>query len=60
MIKVSLKGDEREFESGSVLTDIAKSISEGLARGSFCALPDGGGEPVADAPKKKRLFRRDK
>ncbi len=41
MIKVSLKGDEREFESGSVLTDIAKSISEGLARGSFCALVDG-------------------
>ncbi len=41
MIKLNLKGDIREFESGTALIDVAKSISEGLARNTFCALVDG-------------------
>ena len=32
MIKVSLKNDVKEFESGVSVLDVAKSISEGLAR----------------------------
>ncbi len=41
MIKVSLKGDIKEFEEGVKLIDIAKSISEGLARNTMCALVNG-------------------
>ncbi len=41
MIKISLKGDIREYESGTALLDVAKSISEGLARNACCALVDG-------------------
>ena len=41
MIKISLKGDIREFEPGIPLIDVAKSISEGLARNACCALVDG-------------------
>ncbi|MGN1097860.1 MAG: TGS domain-containing protein, partial [Clostridia bacterium] len=41
MIKISLKGDVKEFESGISLIDVAKSISEGLARNTMCALVDG-------------------
>ncbi|MCH5188088.1 MAG: TGS domain-containing protein, partial [Oscillospiraceae bacterium] len=41
MINVSLKGDVKEFESGISLLEIAKSISEGLARNTMCALVDG-------------------
>ncbi len=41
MIKVSLKGDVREYEPGVKLIDIARSISEGLARNTYCALVDG-------------------
>ncbi len=41
MIKVSLKGDVKEFESGVTLLEVAKSISEGLARNTMCALVDG-------------------
>ncbi len=41
MLKISLKGDIREFEPGIPLIDAAKSISEGLARNACCALVDG-------------------
>ncbi|MBU5488515.1 threonine--tRNA ligase [Clostridium sp. MSJ-8] len=42
MIKVTLKdGSVKEFESSLSVLDIAKSISEGLARNACCALVDG-------------------
>ena len=41
MIKVSLKNDVREFESGVSVLDVAKSISEGLARSIVAAEVDG-------------------
>ena len=38
MIKVTLKGgDVREYENGTNLLDMAKSISEGLARNCLAA-----------------------
>ena len=41
MIKVSLKNDVKEFESGVSVLDVAKSISEGLARSIVAAEVDG-------------------
>ncbi len=42
MIKVNLRGEEiREFESGVTILDVAKSISEGLARVVLCGVVDG-------------------
>ena len=39
MIKVTLKdGSVKEFEAGISVLDIAKSISEGLARNAFCGI----------------------
>ena len=42
MIKVTLKdGSVKEFESSLSILDIAKSISEGLARNACCGIVDG-------------------
>ena len=42
MIKVTLKdGSVKEFESGVSVLDIAKGISEGLARNACCGIVDG-------------------
>ena len=42
MIKVTLKdGSVKEFEAGLSVYDIAKSISEGLARNAFCGTING-------------------
>ncbi|MGG7197247.1 threonine--tRNA ligase [Clostridium butyricum] len=42
MIKVTLKdGSVKEFEAGVSVLDIAKSISEGLARNAFCGTING-------------------
>ena len=42
MIKVTLKdGSVKEFESEISVLDIAKSISEGLARNAFCGIVNG-------------------
>ena len=42
MIKVTLKdGSVKEFEAGISVLDIAKSISEGLARNAFCGMING-------------------
>ncbi|WP_250228919.1 threonine--tRNA ligase [Anaeropeptidivorans aminofermentans] len=42
MVKVVLKGDiVKEFENGTTVLEIAKSISEGLARNACAALIDG-------------------
>ena len=41
VIKVTLRDDVREFEAPITYMDIAKSISEGLARNVICATKDG-------------------
>lgn len=42
MIKITLKdGSVKEFEAGVSVLDIAKSISEGLARNAFCGTING-------------------
>ena len=42
MIKVTLKdGSIKEFEKGISVLDVAKSLSEGLARNAFCGLVNG-------------------
>ena len=41
VIKVTLRDDVREFEAPITYMDIAKSISEGLARNVLCATCDG-------------------
>lgn len=42
MIKVTLKdGSVKEFESGLSVYEIAKSISEGLARNAYCGIVNG-------------------
>ena len=42
MIKITLKdGSVKEFEAGISVLDIAKSISEGLARNAFCGIING-------------------
>ena len=41
MIKVTLRDEVREFEAPVTFMDIAKSISEGLARTTLCAVSDG-------------------
>ncbi|WP_024614902.1 threonine--tRNA ligase [Clostridium sp. Ade.TY] len=42
MVKITLKdGSVKEFENGVSVLEIAKSISEGLARNTFCAKIDG-------------------
>ncbi len=42
MIKVNLRGEEiREYENGTSIYDVAKSISEGLARVVMCGIVDG-------------------
>lgn len=42
MIKVTLKdGSVKEFEKGVSVLDVAKSLSEGLARNAFCGLVNG-------------------
>ena len=40
-MKIKLRDEEREFESGVSVLDIAKSISEGLARVAVCGKIDG-------------------
>ena len=50
MIKIKLKdGTEKEFEAGMAIIDIAKNISEGLARVATCARVNG---KVEDLRKK--------
>ncbi|NME84208.1 threonine--tRNA ligase [Clostridium sp. SM-530-WT-3G] len=42
MIKITLKdGSVKEFEAGISVLDIAKSISEGLARNAYCGILNG-------------------
>lgn len=42
MIKITLKdGSVKEFEAGISILDIAKSISEGLARNAYCGIVNG-------------------
>ena len=42
MIKVTLKdGSVKEFEAGVSVLDVAKGISEGLARNACCGIVDG-------------------
>ncbi len=42
MIKVTLKdGSIKEFEKGVSVLDVAKAVSEGLARNAFCGLVNG-------------------
>ena len=42
MINVTLKdGSVKSYEKGTIILDIAKSISEGLARNTFAGLVDG-------------------
>ncbi len=42
MIKITLKdGSVKEFEAGISVLDIAKSISEGLARNACCGIVNG-------------------
>ncbi len=41
MIKLNLKGDIREYESGILALDVAKSISEGLARNAMAVKVNG-------------------
>ncbi|MGL5479333.1 MAG: threonine--tRNA ligase [Clostridium sp.] len=42
MIKINLKdGSVKEFEAGASVLDIAKGISEGLARNAFCGIVNG-------------------
>lgn len=42
MIKITLKdGSVKEFEAGISVLDIAKSISEGLARNAYCGIVNG-------------------
>ncbi|MDV4149310.1 threonine--tRNA ligase [Clostridium sp. AL.422] len=42
MIKITLKdGSVKEFEAGVSVLDIAKSISEGLARNAYCGIVNG-------------------
>jgi threonyl-tRNA synthetase len=41
MIKVTLRDDVKEFDAPITFMDIAKSISDGLARNSLCAVCDG-------------------
>ena len=42
MIKITLKdGSIREVEQGSSVLDVAKSISEGLARNALCGIVNG-------------------
>ena len=42
MIKITLKdGSIKEVENGSSVLDVAKSISEGLARNAQCGLVNG-------------------
>ncbi len=41
MINITLRGDVKAFEEGTSLLDVAKSISEGLARATLAATVDG-------------------
>ena len=42
MIKITLKdGSVKEFENSLSVLDIAKSISEGLARNAYCGILNG-------------------
>ena len=42
MIKVTLKdGSIKEFDNAISVLDIAKSISEGLARNAYCGIVNG-------------------
>ncbi len=41
MINITLRGDVKAFEDGTSLLDVAKSISEGLARAALAATVDG-------------------
>ena len=41
MINITLRGDVKAFEEGTSLLDVAKSISEGLARAALAATVDG-------------------
>lgn len=53
MIQVMLKGgDHKEFEAGTTLLDMAKSISPGLARACFAAEVDGELQDLRTAPSR--------
>ena len=41
MIKVTLKGDVREFESGTTVAEVAKSIGAGLYKAACAGRVDG-------------------
>ena len=41
MINITLRGDVKAFDEGTSLLDVAKSISEGLARAAVAAIVDG-------------------
>ena len=40
-MQIKLRDERKEFESGVTLFDIAKSISDGLARMALCAKVNG-------------------
>ena len=40
-MKIQLRDEVREFDDGVTVADIAKSISEGLARVAVCGKIDG-------------------
>ena len=40
-MKIKLRDEEREYDDGVSVLDVAKSISEGLARMAVCGKMDG-------------------
>jgi len=52
MINITLRGDVKAFEEGASLLDVAKSISEGLARAALAATVDGEVYGLDFVPKK--------
>ena len=52
MINITLRGDVKAFEDGASLLDVAKSISEGLARAALAATVDGEVYGLDFVPKK--------
>lgn len=40
-MKIILRDEVREYENGTTVEEIAKSISEGLARNAICGKVDG-------------------
>ncbi len=52
MINITLRGDVKAFDEGTSLLDVAKSISEGLARATVAATVDGEVYGIDFAPQK--------